>query len=224
MYHLLAPIYKCCAPWGVDHISFAPHKAHLTGMAYYFFNIPMIELVPWGMTLGCWFTSVIINSQTILHSTGGEVKPSSVHPRFWLYLALGTQYTGFLVPQLMYWTTTAGNGFHQPEWWRKYALPSPPDVFGFDGELVGRAVGSLGVAVGWAIFCTVIIALGDQYATFGVSTLFSRGLPDTDRRLAPPGLQVREKPRLSVHGPYEYVRHPLYAQVYRSLFAEPYLF
>jgi len=108
---------------------------------------------------------------------------------FWLFLTVALQYIGWLFPQVIYWTTTAFNGFRQPSWMKPYALLQPPDVFGVDGEVVGRVVALLGVRIGWAILRGSIEHLGDQYAPAG----------------------IREKPRLVDTGPFEYVRHPLYA-------------
>jgi len=93
----------------------------------------------------------------------------------------------YLLP-LVYWTATASNKFHQPAWMSEYALPSPPDVFGFDGVTVGRTVGLLGTLAGAILTRTALKALGDQCSTFG----------------------IREKPKLVDQGPFAYVRHPIY--------------
>jgi hypothetical protein len=93
------------------------------------------------------------------------------------------QVCGLFLPKLIYWTATAHNKFRQPEWMTEYALPSPPDVFGVDGATVGRTVGLLAVLAGTILTRTALKALGDQYHAIGVSALFFRGLPDTDRRL-----------------------------------------
>jgi len=64
----------------------------------------------------------------------------------------------------------------------EYALPSPPDVLGVDGVVVGRAVGFLADLAGTALSRTALKFLGDQYHGIGVSVLFSPTLLDTDWR------------------------------------------
>jgi len=145
-----------------------------------------MEFGAWGLTLGYFVYASIAASNQLKSAipTAGNIKPGSTGPRFWTNLAIAGQYGGFLLPQFVYWTTTAYNGFRQPEWMRGYALPSPPDVFGIDGVVIGRVIGLLGTRAGWALGHTTIEFLGDQYATIGVSALFFRGLPDTYRGLS----------------------------------------
>jgi len=65
----------------------------------------------------------------------------------------------------------------------KYALPPPPDLFGVDGVVVGRAIGLLAHLAGTILSCTALRVLGDQYHGIGVSALFSPVLLSTDRQL-----------------------------------------
>jgi len=162
--------------------------AHLTGITDRFLNIPTMELLPWSMTAGFWVVTTYACYPKVARPspTAGGIKPGSMGPFFWLALTVLLQYLGFFFPQLIYWTTTAFNGFHQPNWMKAYALPPPPDVFGVNGEVVGRVVALFGVRIGWAILRGAIEHLGDQYAAAGASVLLFCGLSDTDRRLAPP--------------------------------------
>jgi len=191
-----------------------------TGITDYLSDAPKMEFIVWGLTL-TWLTLSILQFRRQLRNAGpkvGDIKPGSTGPPIWTSLAVLGQMGGFLLPQLIYWTTTANNGFRQPEWMAEYALPSPPDIFGVDGVLVGRAVGLLAHYAGSVLMRTTMKTLGDQYHLIGVSALFFHGLPET---YILPGLQIREKPRLVDHGPLAYVRHPAYTQVSHSLVAEP---
>ena len=49
------------------------------------------------------------------------------------------------------------------------ALPPPPDVFGVDGVIVGRAAGLLVHFVGTLLARTALRVLGDQFHVIGVS-------------------------------------------------------
>jgi len=153
----------------------------------YFSGVPKMELIVWGLTVGRSVSAnlTIVRQIRSARSKAGNIKPGSTGPRIWTGLALAGQLGGFLLPQLVYWTTTAYNGFHQPEWMRKHALPSPPDVFGIDGVVAGRVVGLLASHAGMVLTRTAIIFLGDQYSPIGASTLFYQGLPDTDRQFGP---------------------------------------
>lgn len=53
------------------------------------------------------------------------------------------QFVGFFFPRQVYWTTTVYNGFQRSGLMKEYALPSPPDVFGVDGVMIGRVTGLL---------------------------------------------------------------------------------
>jgi len=151
-------------------------------MTNYFSNVPKMELGIWGLTVGCFVSASRAASIQLKSArpTAGDIKPGSTGPRIRSSIALAGQYGGFLIPQFIYWTTTAYNGFRQQEWMREYALPSPPDIFGVDGVVAGRMFGSLATYAGWAIASTAIKVLGDQYATIGVSPLYFRTLSDTD--------------------------------------------
>lgn len=161
-------------PWREDHIPFTPHQDAPRRMTDLLSNVPKMELGAWVLTVRCFVSASLAASNQLGRAgpTAGNIKPGSTGPLFWSKLALAGQYGGFLIPQFVYWTTTAYNGFRQPEWMREYALPSPPDVFGVDGVVVGRVLGSLATHAGWAIASTAIEVLGDQYATIGVSALF----------------------------------------------------
>ena len=134
-----------------------------------------MELGAWGFTLGCFVSASLAARNQLISArrTAGNIKPGSTGPPTWTNLAVAGQYGGFLLPQFVYWTTTAYNGFRQPGWMREYALPSPPDIFGLDGVVAGRVLGSLATYVGWTLGRITIEVLGDQYATIGVSAPFS---------------------------------------------------
>jgi len=145
-----------------------------------------MELIVWGSTLGRLAYSLLGIRRQLKEGrlSAGGIKPNSTPaPRIRGTLAFLGQYLGFLPPQLAFLVPIAYNGFRQPEWMVKYALPSPPDVFGIDGVVVGRAIGVLGHQVGVIIARTALGTLGDQYYILGVSAIFFHGLPDTDRRL-----------------------------------------
>ena len=148
---------------------------HLTRIADHFSDVPKMELVVWGLTVG-WSasTSVAIPRQfRSARSKAGNIKPGSTGPRIWTNIALLGQLGGFLLPQFVYWTTTAYNGFRQPEWMREYALPSPPGVLGIDGVVAGRVVGLLASYSGMVFVRTALEILGDQYSPIGVRALFT---------------------------------------------------
>ena len=130
----------------------------------------------------------------------GDVKPGSTGPRIWTSIAILGQLTVAL-PPLVYLTATARNKFHQPEWMTEYALPSPPDLFGVDGVIVGRAVGLLAVLAGTILTHTALKVLGDQYHVIGVSTLFFCGLPNINRQFTFfPGCRYGRNPGLLTVG------------------------
>lgn len=159
---------------------------HFTGMMDHFYDLPKMELIVWGLTVG-WAASASIRIPSQFRnarSKAGNIKPGSTGPRFWTSLVLLGQLGGFLLPQFVYCTATAYNGFRQPEWMIEYALPSPPDVFGVDGVVAGRVVGLLVFHAGTVFARTALEVLGDQYSPIGVSALFFHGLSDTDRRPA----------------------------------------
>ena len=179
-----------------------------------------MELIVWGSTMAILVSSAFRARGQLksARSNAGDIKPGSTGPRIWTNLAFLGQSGGLYLLPLVYWSATASNKFHQPEWMTEYALPPSTDVFGVDSVTVGRTVGLLGVLTGAVLTRTALKALGDPCSTIGVSALFSRGLPDTNRLS---GLQIREKPRLVDHGPFAYVRHPIYTRVSLSPSAEP---
>ena len=146
---------------------------YLTGITNHFHDVPKMEVVVWGLTVG-WAVSAGLSIRTQLRSArsrAGNIKPGSTGPRIWTSLALLGQLGAFFLPQLVYWTTTAYNGFRQPGWMREYALPSPPDVFGVDGVVAGRMAGLLASHAGTVFARTALGILGDQYSPIGVSAL-----------------------------------------------------
>jgi len=160
---------------------------HLTGITDHFHDVPKMELIVWALTVG-WAASAGLSIRSQLRnarSKAGNIKPGSTGPRIWTGLVLLGQVGGFFLPQLVYWTATAYNGFRQPEWMREHALPSPPDVFGIDGVVAGRVVGLLASHAGTVFARTALEILGDQYSPIGVSALFYHRLPDTYRQLTP---------------------------------------
>ena len=151
----------------------------------HFSDTPKVELIVWGSIVATSIPAVLglRNQVKSARSTAGNLKPGSTGPRVWTTLALSGQVCGFILPQLVYVTTIAWNKFHQPEWMTKYALPPPPDVFGFDGVAVGRVVGLLARHAGRILVQIAMKALGDQYHAIGVSVTSSRKQPYTDWRL-----------------------------------------
>ena len=148
-------------------------------------DAPKVELIVWGSIVATSIPAVLglRNQVKSARSTAGNLKPGSTGPWVWTTLALSGQVCGFILPQLVYVTTIAWNKFHQPGWMAKHALPPPPDVFGFDGVTVGRAVGLLARHAGGILAQMAMKALGDQYHAIGVSDLSSLGPPHTDWRL-----------------------------------------
>ena len=142
-----------------------------------------MDLIVWGSTVGIYaFTAVQYYNQVEMgRSRAGDVRAGSTGPRFWTTLSVYGQYYGMIVPQLLYWTTTAYNKFRQPEWLTEYALPKPPDVFGVDGVAVGRGVGLLLVFTGVHLMRKAIKVLGDQLNVIGVS-YYSSVSPETGLR------------------------------------------
>lgn len=134
-----------------------------------------MELIVWGSTVGSLALSTLNLRGQLKNgrSKAGNIKPGSTGPRIWTTLALLGQFFGFFLPQVVYWTTTAYNGFRQPEWMTEYTLPSPPDVFGVNGVVAGRAVGLLAVFAGRIFATTALKTLGDQYHAIGVGPLSS---------------------------------------------------
>ena len=200
-----------------------PTRMYVAGIMNHFSEAPKMELIVWGSTMAI-FVSTAFEARSQLKSArskAGDTKLASTGPRFWTSLAFLGQSAGLYLLPLVYWTTTASNKFHQPGWMTEYALPSPPDVFGFDGITVGRTVGLLGVLVGAKLTRTALKALGDQFSTFGVSALLFHGLSDVNRWLATFLRHVgKGEAGLVDHGPFTYIRHPIYAQVFHTPFAE----
>ena len=151
----------------------------------HFSDSPKMELIVWGSTVAIRIWGIFgFHSQVkSARSTAGNIKPGSTGPRIWTNLALLGQFFGLMLPPLVYLAATAWNKFRQPEWMREYVLPSPPDIFGVDGVVVGRVVGLLVHLAGTMFAHAALKTLGDQYHAIGVSILSSRGLPYTDRWL-----------------------------------------
>jgi len=148
-----------------------PSTMYVAGIMDHFTDAPRMELIVWGSTVGI-FTSLVFRAHSQVkraRSRAGGIKPGSTGPRIWTSLALLGQFGGITVPPLIYWTTTAYNGFKQPEWMTEYALPSPPDVFGADGVMVGRTAGLLAFFAGEMLIHSAVKALGDQFHAIGVS-------------------------------------------------------
>ena len=140
-----------------------------------------MELIIWGSTLGFWAVSSTQLKPLFARSKAGKVKVGSTGPRVLTKLLIVGQIIGTGIPLVVYWAATAYNKFHQPEWLVKHALPPPPDVFGIDGMVVGRAVGLLGTITGMVLGKAAIKALGDQFLGIGVSTYLPPG--NTGNRL-----------------------------------------
>jgi hypothetical protein len=149
-------------------------KMYVAGIMDHFSDAPKMELIVWGSTMGILASSVLKTRSQLkrARSRAGGPKPSSTGPRIWTGLALLGQFGGLTISPLVYWTATAYNKFHQPEWMTEYALPPLPDVFGVDGVTVGRAVGLLVLFAGTAFTRTALKALGDQFHAIRVSDLF----------------------------------------------------
>ena len=136
-----------------------------------------MELFIWAWTAAGFIPSSLnLRSQLKnAKSRAGGIKPGSTGPRIRTRLILFAQFCGFALPQFVYWAATAYNGFRQPQWMTSHALPSPPDVLGIDGVVVGRAVGLLAHWIGRSLAVAAMKCLGDQYYPIGVSTLFFGG-------------------------------------------------
>ena len=138
----------------------------------YFSNTSKIDLIVWALTVGyCVPGALLVRKQDEEgRSKIGRIKENPAISSIRLTLAIFVQLGAMVGPALVYWTVIPWNGFHQPEWMTKYALPSPPDVFGIDGVVVGRAVGLLSFFASRSITLTAFKNLGDQYHPIGVST------------------------------------------------------
>jgi hypothetical protein len=154
---------------------FAGIMDHLSGA-------PKMELIVWGSTAGFCVNSLSQLYRQVARSKAGKTKPGSTGPRVLTTLSITGQLSGIMLPLLVYWTTTAYNKFHRPEWLAKYDLPSPPDVFGVDGVVVGRGVGLLVLFTGMILADTAVKALGEQFLGIGVSLPPPLVLPETSLR------------------------------------------
>lgn len=165
-------------PW-INRVALTPStKMQLAAMLDHLSDTrATMELVIWVWTVSGVVPSVFGLRRQLKNakSRAGSIKPGSTGPRIWTGLLLLSQFCGFFLPQLVYWTATGYNGFRQPEWMTEHALPSPPYVLGVDGMVVGRAVGLMAMLAGKALAGTAMKALGDQYSPIGVSALFFRG-------------------------------------------------
>lgn len=165
-----------------------PHRPshremYLAGIMDHFSAAPKMELIVWGSTVGklVFGLSGVRDQLKRARSVAGGIKPGSTGPSIWTNLALLGQLCGFILPQFVFVTAIAYNKFHQPEWMTEHALPSPPDVLGIDGVVIGRTVGLLVLHAVASLTQTALRALGDQYHAIGVSALLV--LPDHNRRL-----------------------------------------
>ncbi|KAF9644425.1 hypothetical protein BDM02DRAFT_3121957 [Thelephora ganbajun] len=163
---------------------------YFAGIMDHFSDAPKMELIVWGSIVGIITTGAFRTRQQFKRARlkNGDVKPGSTGPRLWSTLAMSGQVSGLILPAVIYCAVIAYNKFHQPEWMREYALPSPPDVFGVDGVVVGRTVGLLALLTGTTLGRNAVKALGDQFH----------------------GIGVRERSKLVDSGPFAYVRHPIY--------------
>ena len=144
---------------------------YVAGIMDHFSNASKMELIVWGSTVAIHASAAIGVRHQLksARSKAGDVRPGSTGPRIWTSLAVLGQIGGLNLPLLVYWTTTAYNKFHQPKWMAENALPPPPDVFGVDGVIVGRAAGLLVHFVGTLLARTALRVLGDQFHVIGVS-------------------------------------------------------
>jgi hypothetical protein len=142
---------------------FAGIMDHLSGAS-------KIELIVW-----CW---TVTSAPSVFRARGllarakassGDIKAGSTGPPIWATLAMSGQTIGLMLPGFIYWTTVAYNKFRQPEWMLEYALPSPPDVFGLDGVVVGRLIGLLALLSSSIISHGALKVLGNQFHGIGVS-------------------------------------------------------
>ena len=156
---------------------------YIAGIMDHFSDAPRMELIIWSFTLGITALSGYRARNQVKNSKAGGIKSGSTGPRFWINLALLGQGFGSFVPPLTYWIVTAYNKFQQPEWMAKYALPSPPDVFGVDGVTIGRMVGLLAYLAGTIFARTALKILGDQYQPIGVSDHIFAWITDANRWL-----------------------------------------
>lgn len=158
---------------------------HVAGIMDHFSSAPKVELVVWCSTVGSFVSSGFRTYGQFKKAklTAGETKPGSTGPRIWTRLALWGQFVGFFGPPLVYWTTTVYNKFQQSGWVAEYALPSPPDVFGVDGLMVGKMAGLLMYFAGGAFGRAAMKILGDQYSPIGVSDIILVLNTDANRRL-----------------------------------------
>jgi len=160
-------------------------KMYVAGIMDHFSDAPRMELLVWGSTVGI-LTSLIFRSHSKVkgaRSKAGSIKPGSTGPPFWTNLAVLGQLSAVNVPPLIYWTTTAYNGFKQPEWMTEHALPSLPDVFGADGVVVGRTAGLLAFFAGGALVHSALKVLGDQFHVIGVGDPIFAWITDANSRL-----------------------------------------
>ena len=134
-------------------------------------NVSNVELIVWAFTVGTFASSSLRARDQFKNSrsTAGRIKPGTTGPRFWTKLAMLGQFVGFFVPPLVYWTTIAYSGFQRSGLMKEYALPSPPDVFGADGVMIGRVTGLLMYFAGGNFGRIALECLGDQYSPIGVS-------------------------------------------------------
>ena len=151
----------------------------------HFSDAPKMELIVWGSTVGIVASSVLRARSQLkgARSKAGATKSGSTGPPLWTGLAILGQFSGFSLPPLVYWTTTAYNKFQQPEWMTEYALPPPPDVFGVDGVIVGRTAGLLAFLAGMILTRAALKALGDQFQAIGVSSPIFVHITDVNQRL-----------------------------------------
>ena len=194
------------------HLAPTPTKMYFAGMMDCF-SASKIELIVWCSTFVTSVPSVFAARGLLARgkSNAGDVKAGSTGPPIWATLAMSGQVIGLSLPGFVYWTTVAYNKFRQPEWMIRYALPSPSDVFGLDGVVVGRLTGLLALLLSYTISHRALKALGNQFHGIGVSPP-SFGAPHggTVAYIHSVLQQIRKKHRLVDTGPYAYVRHPIY--------------
>jgi hypothetical protein len=154
---------------------------YFVGIMDHLSGAPKMELIVWGSTAGFFVISLSQLLAQLSRSNAGKTKPGSTGPRVLTTLSMAGQLSGTTFPLLVYWTATAYNKFHRPEWLVKHALPSPPDVFGVDGVAVGRGVGLFVLFTGMILADTAVKALGEQFLGIGVNPL-PPVLPETNLR------------------------------------------
>ena len=179
--------YKYQRPTGVAWTStvllYPSTKMYVAGIMDHFSDAPRMELIVWASVVGIGIPAAFRTYGQCKNSKAGDIKPGSTGPRFWTNLALLGQFSGLVAPSFIYWTTTAYNKFQQPGWMIEHALPSPPDAFGVDGVIVGRAVGLLVHFAGTTLVRAALKALGDQYHAIGVSGPVFSWITDANQRL-----------------------------------------